>query len=66
MQLTIYDRWGGLVFAQNNFSPSDEMLGWDGTARGKDANAGVYVYVARIRFLDGEVVNFSGGLTLVR
>ncbi len=65
-QLTIYDRWGGLVFEQNNFQPNNPTLGWDGTARAKALNPGVYLYVARVRFLDGEMVTYSGDVTLVR
>lgn len=65
-QLMIYDRWGGLVFEQNNFQPNDPTLGWDGTARGKVLNSGTYVYMVRVRFLDGELVVYSGDVTLVR
>ncbi len=64
--LNIYDRWGGLVFTQSNFLPNDTTLGWDGTVGGKDVDVGVYVYAARVKFLDGEVLEYSGGVSLVR
>jgi len=65
-QLNIYDRWGGLVFTQDNFLPNDTTLGWDGTVRGREADVGVYVYAAQVRFIDGAVLEYSGGITLVR
>ncbi len=65
-QLTIYDRWGGLIFQQNNFPPNDITLGWNGTARGKTLNPGVYAYAARVRFIDGELIEYSGGVSLVK
>ena len=65
-QLLIFDRWGGAVFEQNDFSPNDLSAGWDGKARGKVMPLGTYPYVAKIRFLDGAVILYSGDLTLVR
>ena len=65
-QLNIYDRWGGLVFEQSNFAPNDFTAGWDGTMRGREVEQGVYVYALRARFLDGEIVEWSGSLNLVR
>ena len=65
-RLTIYDRWGGLIFEQNNFQPDNPAMAWDGTSRGKALNPGLYVYEAQIRFLDGEITKYAGGVTLVR
>ena len=38
-ELAIYDRWGARVFYT-----TDAGKGWDGRYKGKEANAGVYVY----------------------
>ena len=55
-----------LVFDTKNIPPSNEGLGWDGTFNGKTVNPGVFVYLAEVRFIDGEVETYSGDVTLVR
>ena len=65
-EFRVFDRWGGQVFARTDFAPSDLSQGWDGTARGQLARAGVYAYVARVRFLDGEVWTYEGAVHLLR
>ena len=65
-QLIVFDRWGGMMFEQNNFLPNDEIAGWDGTAKGKTANGGIYTYFTEVRFLDGVVVLFEGDILLVK
>lgn len=57
----IFDRWGNLVFETDKI---DE--GWDGKYRGMNANAGVYVYVVRIKLINNEVITEKGDVTLVR
>lgn len=65
-QLSVYDRWGGLVWEGSNLIVGDDLSGWDGRIRGTPAGPAVYVWVARMRFLDGVVEVFSGDITLVR
>ncbi len=64
--LEVYDRWGELVFADQNFAPGGFGSGWDGKVGGKPAASGVYVYVCRIRLLDGSAVDLKGDVTVVR
>ena len=54
---------------------NDINSGWDGKVKRKDSNetdtgpdavTGVYAWRARVRFIDDEVKNFAGDLTLVR
>ncbi|MEL7160905.1 MAG: gliding motility-associated C-terminal domain-containing protein, partial [Bacteroidota bacterium] len=45
-ELTVYDRWGGIVF-----SDTDAATGWDGRVRDQPAVTGSYVYV--LRYFDG-------------
>ncbi len=40
-QVSVYDRYGNLIVNSNN--------GWDGTYRGKTADAGVYIYVVTLK-----------------
>jgi len=63
--LLIVDRWGGLLFQGGDFLPNDLSSGWDGRSKGKRLPAGVYGYLAKIRFLDGEVEVYSGEVVLL-
>lgn len=65
-QFSIYDRWGNLVFTQENVSDLENWQGWDGTFNGKPAVTGVYVYHCEAMALDGVVESISGDVTLVR
>jgi len=62
----IYNRWGEPMYEYYNFPPNDPMFGWDGTHRGELMNAGVYVYMAEIEFVDGEVLLYKGDVLLMR
>ena len=56
--LAIYDRWGNLVFSgdrNNNFWSPEST-----------AENGVYTYLARVRFIDGKMEEYSGSVTLIR
>jgi gliding motility-associated-like protein len=59
--LAIYNRWGERIF-----NGTGEDACWDGTHRGKNAGAGVYVY--KLTYLDefGELQVVSGNVTLLR
>lgn len=47
VEVQIYNRWGGLVFERND----NTNIEWDGTDKnGKAVAAGVYYYVAKVRF----------------
>lgn len=63
--LAVYDRWGSLVFENNNFAPNDENLGWDGTFNGKAARQGVYIYMAEVVYLDGRKDVMKGDILVV-
>jgi len=65
-ELVVFNRWGAVVFEGRNLFPNDLAAGWDGTLDGTNLDEGVYLYVAQIRFLDGVVLTYSGGITLMR
>ncbi|MEL6970330.1 MAG: gliding motility-associated C-terminal domain-containing protein, partial [Bacteroidota bacterium] len=64
--LRIFSRWGELVFERNNIFPNDESLGWDGLFNGELVNPGVFVYIAELRFVDQEVIQAEGDVTVLR
>lgn len=57
----IYNRYGQMIYTTANMNS-----GWDGTAKGRPLEKGVYYYRISILFLDGTAKNFSGELTLIR
>lgn len=64
--LTIFDRWGGVLFSKQNFQPNRDSEGWSGKVDGSVLPPGTYVYLAKVRFLDGVVREYGGGVTLLR
>ncbi len=67
--MQIFTRWGEKVFEMRDFQPNDPEYGWDGTFRGagnRTLNPGVFVYVAEVEFIDGEVEIFKGDVTLIK
>jgi len=64
--MALYDRWGELVFQNDNFSPDSPTNGWDGTFKGQDMDAGVFVYYMEVEFIDGLIEEYSGDFTLIR
>ena len=61
MNLTLYNRWGESVI-----NISNPAMGWDGTFKGEPAPAGVYAYKLFVVLKDGEEINQSGNITLIR
>jgi gliding motility-associated-like protein len=64
--LMIFNRWGEHVYQTYNIKTNDEPRGWDGTFRGQEMDPAVFVWVALVEFIDGEVIQMSGDVTLVR
>src|SRR5690606_17302239 len=59
--LQVFNRWGQMVFETDN-----PDFSWDGTANGKAAEEGVYVYYLKTVFTDLQMRTFKGSLTLLR
>lgn len=64
--LRIMDRWGNLVFQDQDFLPNDPAHGWTGSFNNRPQNAAVYVFVAELETASGEVVVEKGEVVLVR
>lgn len=65
-KLTVFNRWGAVVFEGKELNPGIETEGWNGRFNGKDVNPDVYVWIADIQFIDGEVISYSGDVTVVK
>ena len=63
-----YEMWQNYVpiFEDYDFLPNQPAHGWDGNFRGVALNPAVFVYVAEVAFIDGEVRIFAGDVTLIR
>jgi len=61
----VFNRWGESVFEAYNFQPNDPFFGWNGFFRGQLCNSAVFVYMAEIEFIDGEVLLFKGDAALM-
>lgn len=64
--LRVYSRWGELVYETREVPPNEPSYGWDGRFKGHLAEAGVYVWIAEIRFLDGVSSQYQGDVSLLR
>ena len=57
----VFDRWGELVFETTSMSEE-----WNGQYKGKDMNTGIFVYTLYVLMIDGNEIDESGNVTLVR
>jgi len=64
-KMEIFDRWGNLIALKRDFPPNDPTLGWDGTFNGRPVVSGVFVYVFHIETTDGELLIYSGDVTVI-
>ena len=65
--LEIYNRWGEVVYSDLEFPTDTPSRGsWDGTFRSKISQTGVYVYIIKVEFIDGETKIYTGDVTLLR
>lgn len=63
--LRIFDRWGEVVFEQNNFPVNNALYGWDGTFKGKKPQAGVYIYQVEVYCDNGDIIKLGGNVALI-
>jgi hypothetical protein len=63
--LQIFDRWGNQLFEQHDLAPNTPSA-WDGTYNGKLINPGVLIWVCKVETIDGQVLDLSGDITVLR
>jgi gliding motility-associated-like protein len=61
MELTIFDRWGEILFQTTE---KDEQ--WNGMYKGILAQQDVYAYQLKVTTLDDELYTYTGTVTLIR
>lgn len=62
----LFNRWGEQLFERTNIPPNDADFGWDGLYNGQALDPGVFVWMAEIEFIDGEVIVYSGDVAILR
>jgi len=71
----IFDRWGNIIFTADDIeldSNNEMSVGWDGrfgdqsSSRTNFVNPGVYVWYAKILFIDGVILPYAGDVTVIR
>ena len=65
-QFVVADRWGTILFQQENFQPNDDNFCWDGRLKGEDLPSGAYVYFAKITFRNESTFILKGNVSLIR
>ncbi len=61
LHLSIYDRWGKLVFETEN-----QNVGWDGRYKGRNMDDAVFLYYLQVTFLNLETEVLKGNISLIR
>jgi len=64
--LSVFDRWGNLVYEDISPPPGLQEIGWDGTFSGNEVVDGSYTWLVGVKYLDGEIIHYSGSWTIVR
>jgi gliding motility-associated-like protein len=62
----IFNRWGEVVFQNNNMLANDASGGWDGTYKGQKLASDVYVYMIEIICDNNSVLLYKGDIALIR
>ncbi len=64
-KLSVFDRWGNLIFLKENFPPNIPQEGWNGKFNNTDVVPGVYVYSVEYITTGGEKT-VAGDITVIR
>ena len=64
--ITIYNRWGQIVFQKSNFAANSTADAWDGTFNGQPAPPDVYIYTIQILCNNATLIPYHGNVTLIR
>lgn len=65
-KLDVYNRWGELMYRNENFEANNPNTGWNGEFKGRSVNPGVYVFYAVVELRDGSLREISGDVTVLR
>jgi gliding motility-associated-like protein len=65
-RLQIFNRWGAMLYENNDYDPLDLTDGWDGTYKGVSLEPDVFVWRAEVEYSDGRTRILEGDVAIVR
>jgi len=66
VSMQVFDRWGELVFETHNMPLNDPEAGWGGKFKGEELDGGLFLWTAKISFIDEEVIDYAGDIVLLK
>jgi gliding motility-associated-like protein len=64
--IRIFNRWGEVVFEQQNFPVNNPAYGWNGTYKGNKPVPDVYVYQVEVFCENSQLIQFEGNVALIQ
>jgi gliding motility-associated-like protein len=64
--LRIFNRWGEVVFEQQNFPVNNPLYGWNGKHKGNKPHPDVYVYQVEVFCENSQIIRFEGNVALIQ
>lgn len=68
LSIQVFDRWGSIVYEDVNLPANRQDVGignWNGTFEGDRVATGVYGYLVKVEFTDGQILNYKGDVTII-
>jgi gliding motility-associated-like protein len=66
LTISIYDRWGNLVYKSDDHPPGLIELDWDAKFLNQDLSLSAYTWLVSVLYLDGIVLWHNGSLTVLK
>lgn len=63
---TIYDKWGNLVYQNENQDTGLVDIDWDGFFHGQPLLEGIYTWLCQVYYIDDVSITYKGSFTLMR
>jgi gliding motility-associated-like protein len=64
--LRIFNRWGEIVFEQQQFPVNNAAYGWNGSYKGSKPVPDVYVYQVEVFCENNQIIRFEGNVALIQ
>ena len=64
--LSVFSRWGELIYQGIDLVPNQPSAGWNGQAQQQDMPSGTYVYTTKVQMADGQQKVLNGAVALIR
>ena len=62
----VFDRWGNLLFQNQNFPPNQPEFGWNGKIGGQLLPNGIYVVLAKVQLVNDQIETIKGQSLLMK